>query len=311
MTIYEMLHLDKRYADIQKEKGLDNGNHLKLFLVRLCHSLLPTLLRSVDAFRTAHLNVLYGLSQPNANITPSFLQIVTETSNLGEQRHYEITNLTSVIEALLDVLSPRLKNSDQFQRLDLDLRGIGRDLCLTTSTFAPRLDNRLKFLEMSRNIRESSSLWLLSLLAGIFLPLSLASSLLSMQSRLADLRYLLYDFCGVIVFFGTLAVASVQIIRQFAKRKGNIHNVFHVRDWVHWVLIVPEWMLIFSSFLVGMIKDVSLGLKVLGYGTAAVVNVYLLTNAGRFVYGRDQIIHIRNAIRELIRTKLTRPPWER
>jgi len=272
-----MKELDARYKAIQETDGLIAEDRLKLFLLRFSHCLFLQQLRSVDLFRPSHDWLLTALSKPNVSITSNFLRQVTLISSHGEQLHHEVTTLTSVIESLLDILAPKLKKSDEFEALDLELRNLCRNLSLASSSLAPRLDNKLRFLEISRNIQESSSLWLLSLLAGIFLPLSLASSLLSMQSRLADLHYMLYDFCGVIVLLGTLTVITVQIIRRFAKWTGNIHDVFRVTDWVHWWFIIPEWTLVLSSFLVGMIKDVVLGLKILGYGTAVLIFTYLLT----------------------------------
>jgi hypothetical protein len=34
-------------------------------------------------------------------------------------------------------------------------------------------------------------------------------------------------------------------------------------------MVLTFWALVFTSFMVGMIKDVGLGLKILGYGCAA------------------------------------------
>jgi hypothetical protein len=105
-----------------------------------------------------------------------------------------------------------------------------------------------------------------------------------MQTRLTELRYLLYDFVGVVVFFGTITFASVQLLRYYAQslKGGNVHNVFHIEGLSHRAIILLEWVLIFSSFIVGMIKDVGLGLRILGYGTAGVTFLYLLDVVPKF-----------------------------
>lgn len=76
------------------------------------------------------------------------------------------------------------------------------------------LEHHLKFLEMRRNIDESSNLRMLTVLATIFLPLSLACGILSMQTRFEDLSYLLYDFCGVIVILLTLVVVILAMVKS-------------------------------------------------------------------------------------------------
>lgn len=51
---------------------------------------------------------------------------------------------------------------------------------------------------------EAQNVRLLSILASIFLPVSLACGLLSMQTRFADLHVLVYDFFGVLALLGIL-----------------------------------------------------------------------------------------------------------
>jgi hypothetical protein len=81
---------------------------------------------------------------------------------------------------------------------------------------------------MNRNIGELMSSWLLGLFAAISLPFSLTYSLLSRQKHLADLKFPLYDFCGVIAFFGSLALAMNFVIKQYAKRKSDVHDTIRL-----------------------------------------------------------------------------------
>lgn len=115
---------------------------------------------------------------------------------------------------------------------------------------------------------------LLSALTVVFLPLSLTSSLLSMQICLANLHFLLYDFCAVIILLGTI-VGIVLVLRNLTERlKDKLYRTERspqLRKWyplfkfgtTGWGFII--WgLLILSSFLVGMVKNVGLGLKILG-----------------------------------------------
>ncbi|KAF1959436.1 hypothetical protein CC80DRAFT_327190 [Byssothecium circinans] len=281
--MHEMTELDKIYQPILQGAGLTGEDYSGLFLLQFCHCVLSHQRRSLDELQKRQNELLETLSRVNENITSSFLENIARKSFEFDRLHHETIAIISVTEGLLDVMSvsENLKESKKLQRLAVELKRICHDLGLATSTLAPRLEERLKFVEISRNIRESSSLWLLSLMAGIFLPLSLASSLLSMQTRLSDLHYLLYDFCGVIAIFGTLTVVCVRLIRLFASYKGNVHDVFHVHTGIHWAFILPEWMVVLSSFLVGMIKDEGLGLRILGFGTASAIGAFFLIAAVR------------------------------
>ena len=157
------------------------------------------------------------------------------------------------------------------------------ELDKSAESISKRLDDQLKLIEIGRSLRESSGLWLLSVLAVIFLPLPLASSLLSMQTRFVDLYYLLYDFFGVIVLLGTSTVAIVVILKLLIlaseKTQSRIKQRI-VRLLIAWgvgFMVAVPWVLTLVSFLVGMIKDVGLGLKILGYGVAGIAAVVAIT----------------------------------
>ena len=78
------------------------------------------------------------------------------------------------------------------------------------------------------NIQESVSVKRLSILASIFLPLSLSASILSMQTRFKDLHLRLYDFLGVFVIIGTAAMLMLTVVRMVLKfRSSSV-----LRDWL-------------------------------------------------------------------------------
>ena len=105
-----------------------------------------------------------------------------------------------------------------------EIRGLSAVLEKQASLISTRLDNRLRFLEIGRTLHESRRVQLLSLLAIIFLPLSLASSILSMQTRFVDLHYLLYDFFGVIFLLGTLTFILLGVLLFFQWGYGKFKN---------------------------------------------------------------------------------------
>lgn len=57
----------------------------------------------------------------------------------------------------------------------------------------------------------------MSVLASVFLHLSLASGILSMQTRLKNLQTLLYDFCEVAVLLLTLVGLFLPYVNNFMK----------------------------------------------------------------------------------------------
>ncbi|KAL8992065.1 MAG: hypothetical protein Q9169_007401 [Polycauliona sp. 2 TL-2023] len=62
------------------------------------------------------------------------------------------------------------------------------------------------------NVQDSNGVKRLTLLATIFLPLSLSSSILAMSTRFRDLHLLLFDFIGVFFFLGSFALVIYAII---------------------------------------------------------------------------------------------------
>ncbi|KAF5610631.1 uncharacterized protein FSUBG_2892 [Fusarium subglutinans] len=78
-----------------------------------------------------------------------------------------------------------------------------------------RRDHDLKYLELDRDINQTRGVQQLALLATIFLPLSLAAGVLSMQTRFKDLGTLLYDFFGVVVLLAAI-VLIIMILLSLA-----------------------------------------------------------------------------------------------
>jgi hypothetical protein len=232
---------------------------------------------------------LQHLSDPGrTTITPSFLQEISKDSYFWEHIQHNTDIFAGAIESLLAAchLNSDLPNVQEFRELLIEVQGICTEVRQRSDSISKRLEGRLKFIEIGQNYYETSGLRLLSLLAIIFLPLSLASSLLSMQTRFVDLHYLLYDFFGVIVLLGTITAAIVVFLKCASWRSETLNTrVTHekalkaIRGGITFMIIIP-WTLILSSFLVGMLKDVGLGLKILGFRFAVVGGFLLLFALG-------------------------------
>ncbi len=127
----------------------------------------------------------------------------------------------------------------------------------------------------------------LTLLATIFLPLSLSTSLLAMSTRLKKLHLLLYDFVGVAILLSSLAVVIYGIVLTLRKisrsAKDQSKLVFNFRPvmmvflrngkFVFWPFYALSYVLVVVAFLVGMLKDVTVGWKML---VASIVGVPIL-----------------------------------
>jgi hypothetical protein len=259
--------MEPQYKIVTKNITLSMQDRTTLFVLRLFHSKILIQQRALDNFKKEYDDSLEQITLGRA-LTTKLLQEIANISNYADRQHSEVKAVSLVVEALLDKLYPSLEKSVEFQKLNRDLRAISNSLTIHTGDLAPRMEARLKFFEISRNIQESTSLWLLSLLAAIFLPLSLASSLLSMQTRLTELHYLLYDFFGVIILFGSGALLIILVMKKVAKTNGSAHGVLKIKG-INRIAAVLAWATVVASFLVGMVIRVDLGLKVLGIGVAA------------------------------------------
>ncbi len=144
-------------------------------------------------------------------------------------------------------------------------------------------------------IKGADAAFRLATLATVFLPLSFASSLLAMTARFKHLRLLLYDFLGVSVLLLTAALLAWTIIRVANNPYGLTRTLVYSlrrRLGYNWIPSLPGspsdtamlfrafmlaclWTSLVASFLLGMLKEVSLALKVLGYAAVAIVSLSL------------------------------------
>lgn len=179
------------------------------------------------------------------------------------------TTLQSML-GLLDVTIGRHWTGNEYAALTAEVQGSCNDMKLCLSRFTEDLEHSLKLLDLSRNFRQNNSVQRLTVLATLFLPMSLATGILSMGTRFKDLGPLLYDFFGVLVLVMTLVVVylAVMFLLEHKLKYLRLPAMF-----LTFVVVAGYGPLVLSSFLVGMFHDVVLGAKILGFGTAASVVV--------------------------------------
>lgn len=160
---------------------------------------------------------------------------------------------------------------NSWAHLSTELRSMGASASEMAGRFRTRLDTYVKYGEIYHAVRESTSVWILSLLAAIMLPLSLATGVLSMGTRFVELGSVLYDFVGVVVLLATMVIVFVaviiggMIVKRLSMRFLRAHLSSSVRVAVQGALkpsvlfatglnALLFWIVVLTSFLVGMIK---------------------------------------------------------
>jgi len=199
--------------------------------------------------------------------------------------------LIATSESLLDVLTALSgdTNTADLALVAAELRGSGRDVTSRLSRMSDNLDHHLQLLSLSRDMSQMEHIKVLTVLATVFLPLSLSSGVLSMQTRFKDLGDVLYDFFGVVVLLmavvlGIIAItfALSRVWEWMSRPSRNPGGRSRLRDNKQFKGTLVRTAIIFASilgaltltsFLVGMFKDLMLGVKILGYGFAAAISV--------------------------------------
>ncbi|KAI1643676.1 uncharacterized protein F4817DRAFT_349015 [Daldinia loculata] len=278
----ELTKLDDLYCNLRTR-----GNQRPLFLLQCQHAALNIFTHFLELMAITYTDRrsrdfdprLSGLRRWQLEAIMSDSQLYREFSDCGSE-------LVATIESLLDMVMGITENENDDQKvgllvLDKALRGCCKDIKLRLTRFSDGLEHSLKFLSMARELNQSGNVQNLTLLATIFLPLSLAAGVLSMQSRFKDLGTLLYDFFGVVVLLATIVVLFLGAmfilanVKELESRllKYEIYRQFGRRLLLSSfaLILITFGALVLSSFIVGMFKDVVLGASILGYGTLVLV----------------------------------------
>lgn len=244
----------------------------------------------------------------------AWMQIVEETFENGDQA---LSTQPPSVPASESMPRPSRPSIPKYHILGYcqEIRG-----CL--SRLSNSLEHDLRFLGLGRDMEQTSDVQQLTVLATIFLPLSLGAAVLSMQTRFKELGPLLYDFIGVVavlgacvipflLFFNLLKFATSQVLVEFDMRMQQeskelskelskaypaLKTSFQIFFWLGLIL---TGLVILVSFLVGMFKDVPLGGKILGYGLAsctflAIVlpfPLWIILSFGRIMWDFLKVVH--------------------
>jgi hypothetical protein len=280
------------YNNIEKKAATLEVRRQLLFL-RICHAVLSEHSTFLDGFQCFRSVLLERLSSAGSDlITTSLIRGISRMADLDDRVHQSMTAMTSVTTALLDILTLSINDSKDLQRVNIELRWVSENILESTSSLRLRLASYTNRMQTYRSMNESASLRQLSLLASVFLPLALASSILSMQTRLVDLGYLLYDFLGVMVLLGTITM----IVALMLRAKRSISVFLTATNFLAATRIMnlgaPVTVLFFAffsaSFLVGMLKNVRLGTLVLSMGVTCIFAFDFIASIALSLYKRSR-----------------------
>ncbi|CZR45646.1 uncharacterized protein FPRO_15178 [Fusarium proliferatum ET1] len=269
----ELKLLDAPYIKVRSK-----DNWKKLCLLQFHHACLRLLFDTLTA-----LEVNEKEHADDSNTDSGFAELWQWNLKTITQRSYEYRDLREMARKLISTTESLI---DVFMAIEMEIRGLCREANERVQSLSDQLDHDLKYLELARDINQTKGIQQLTLLATIFLPLSLAAGLLSMQTRFKDLGTLLYDFFGVVMLLAAI-VLIIMILLNLMTVVNEVDSELSVRssgyrDNIRGKLLsminvgfCAFGCLVLSSFLVGMFKDVSLGAKILGYGLTAICGLWM------------------------------------
>ncbi|KAJ8132844.1 hypothetical protein O1611_g777 [Lasiodiplodia mahajangana] len=180
--------------------------------------------------KNPHLQVPLGLFEPrlSAKSKEAFREIEDAEGILRS-----VNNLVDSIKCVVETL-PETLGKDELIRKDYEarlrnLKGLRTERCNNAQRALEALNRQLDYLTKKHSIREAKSIKTLTILASLYLPLSLSASLLGMSSPFKDIAHdrtlddddparlvgtnLLFDFFGVFVTLATITVFIVYTIK--------------------------------------------------------------------------------------------------
>ena len=196
-----------------------------MIMLRICYALLSNHEQLASEIGRAQQAFKQRISNPSRTIvTPEVLHIFLCDFHNWRQIGNWCASFAASIELLLDVMQLRDDVTDQrdYQTLIIELRGRCTNLGRTYNLITTLMDDTLKYIEIGRSYRESLHVKMLSMLAIVYLPLSLASSLLSMQTRFFELWPLALDFVVTAMLFITI---TVLIYKLLTAARSSIHKL--------------------------------------------------------------------------------------
>ena len=251
-----------------------------------------------------------------ASLYASHLDIRSRSYNSAAIRDLSRVNrdLRLAIQDTFDAARLALNDDDppsrRLREIELEVRAKLRAVENKVNDFLTSLESTSDLTKAIVDEDQARSVKRLTLLAAIFLPLSLSSSLLSMQSRAARLGLLWYDYFGICSLLFLILVVVYQLMHledifqvsgattigkvlSWAKNKSSYFEqimrfllyFFEKRPRTPLALFIQYskipvyagfWILVVISFWVGMFSDVGLGLRILGYGSPGFAGLFIM-----------------------------------
>lgn len=231
---------------------------------------------------------------PQSGIVTDMLE-----SFLGFERVMDVSReLADAVEYVLLSLSTTGDDSAALRELIVDIRTRSELQTKMAILLQDRCNQRYDLFLKNLSIIDSISVKRLTILAALYLPLSLASSILSMSTRFKDLNLLLYDFVGVFCIATSFTILCFFVLRIYTKLSSadesqlrKKYSPWKIRWWsskadddeaeyamvlfFKYVFLFCVGAMILASFIVGMVTHITLGLKFLGYGFGAMLGVII------------------------------------
>ncbi|KAH9227333.1 hypothetical protein K456DRAFT_1765926 [Colletotrichum gloeosporioides 23] len=292
--------------------NISNWRHV--FTLRYIHANLVTYAGFLLEYEEIYKRTGQHLFDPRrSKFKQGHLKLITRQSSHIQKMGQISDRLRQAAEATISTVRATLASDEKptqpsgqealsFQLLELEIRGYCDELRGCITRLSTSLEHDLKFLGLNRDMEQADSVQQLTILATIFLPLSLAAAVLSMQTRFKDLGVLIYDFIGITVLLGALVVPFILFLSMLKFATGSVmvrlemrmaerddsksHDYLFLKKITRYMVapgMVLWGALILASFLIGMFKNVKLGCMILGYGTAGMIGVVMIVSPIPFV----------------------------
>jgi hypothetical protein len=223
----------------------------------------------------------------DADSFPALRDFTLPTSRLARK-----INLTLEILRLSPNLHLKFDASEPLDRLAEDISSRASHITEAAISLQQEVMAYSNVQVTRANLRESRAIKRLAVLATAFLPLSLGASVLSMQNRLRNVHLILWDYVavsidlGVVVLFLFWITGPSKLPRLGPWFSKNVLFIgpetfetklkVQVRRIVWRALTMPIFAMIIVAVNVGMFGSVEVGWKILGYGVAGVVGLFVL-----------------------------------
>ncbi|KDN71603.1 hypothetical protein CSUB01_09223 [Colletotrichum sublineola] len=277
--IIELRGLDNEYRGVQKP-----NNIRQVFMLQIYHAHLKAYATFLEEFEVSYTKPRMRLLNPQySQLRAWTMEAVKTDSMIYRQLACSAEDITSTCESLLEtVMAMNGEPNNQLLWIAADVRGCCQEVTARLAGMTDDLQHQLDLLNLSWNINQSDNVNILTLLATVFLPLSLSAGILSMGTRFKDLGDLVYDFSGVAVLLGALALVillSFFLVSFLQDLESRLRPQKLYLTWrsalkkLGFLILLMLGGLVLASFVVGMFKEVGLGGKILIYGLAITIGL--------------------------------------